>query len=412
MFDAEREALSFVTDEAALRRLRDEGITDRWFSTDVYRATWHYAVEVLGRDGQAPTPDMLEKAVPGFEPVEEQAGTLTWTIEQLRETYDRQTASRFTTDIAPYLRAGGSGLVEHVEAWVSERRREALPRIERVHGADDFQEWYFEQVASGVPAWSLGWERLDEGTGGGSRAGELVFTAGRAKSMKSWLLTGAYLAQIEAGQSPIFVTQELNVRETCLRLVALSSGVSYRDMYRRQLSTQDSLLVAESIKENDAALRRIYRVQHPTVAEILAVADQHEADSIIIDQLSFLRPSDGDREYRSDWERMASIVESLKLLAVTPGRERPVHVACQLNRENELARTVAIDQFCDTVFAIERTDEMKEQHRARVFTHLARSSGDDEWWFDYEFEKRTKLTCGLQGALPIDAPEAQAAMAK
>jgi replicative DNA helicase len=195
--------------------------------------------------------------------------------------------------------------------------------------------------------------------------------------------------------------------ETVWRFGCLASGVSFRDLRQGQLSTAETRAFKEATIEE--GYHGIIRVEgRPTVAEIEAWADQRDADSVLVDQLSHLE-SRGN--YRSDWEKMSEIVYDLADMAKRTGFERPVYVACQLNREAEgkdpkqvlssmLARTGAIEQACDTCFGIVRTQEMEEQRRAQLVTVVGRSVGKDEWDFVYDFEKKTQIGIGLRGTLP------------
>lgn len=218
----------------------------------------------------------------------------------------------------------------------------------------------------------------------GIHPGELAILVAPAKVGKSFMLDYVALKAWEAGGNPVLFTLENSIEMTVNRIISMATGIELNALQQGQLDDDDMEKV-EEFRERFADSDRPLHIIHedrPTIASIVSRARILEADSIIIDQLSWMG-QEGDSRMPAHM-RWAMTVRGLAQLI--KGRDPiPCLMAHQINRDGikasersgalsltSSADTSEIERAADWLFGLFRTKDDESNLTARFQTIAAR----------------------------------------
>jgi hypothetical protein len=143
------------------------------------------------------------------------------------------------------------------------------------------------------------------------------------------------------------------------------------------------------------------------VADFVALADKYKSGSMIVDQISWIEARKPNTEYYRDDLRLTDIAMELKAAAQRPGREIPVYVMHQLNRnqkrdqaidESNFAGADGILQTADHGFGIRQTKEQREKKVITFEIAKSRNAPTGEiFTCDFEFREKTNMANAVKG---------------
>jgi hypothetical protein len=186
--------------------------------------------------------------------------------------------------------------------------------------------------------------------------------------------------------------------------MALWSGISYNAIDKGYLNPQEMNLLQEALLEWES-IGPFNIVQPPAgqrqVADLITLADKYKSGSMIVDQMNWVEAAKADRDYFRDDLRIGDIAKELKLAAQRPGREMPVYVMHQFNRQQKDDKEMdaanygdsdKIGQIADHLFGIQQGKELRESNQIRfeiIRSRSARQGGS--FTVDFEFYEKTNM---------------------
>lgn len=392
-----------------------EGVDDRLLPDYTARSIWHWARDYRERSGEVPTLAAMEEEFPKYEFVIPRAEPH-FILDKLKERWVRKNAQEISKEMATTMvDKSPDEMYEYMRAKVLEK--ENIVSSKRVgSNFESFDEmWlqYNQAVEAGMRrGFTFGFDPIDELTGG-MQKGWLVILMARMKRFKSWFLLQAYLEQVARGHNPILFTLELSEREMEERIWAMVSGVSYNDIVKGQLEWEQKRQIEDAMAEfREKTDDRGWKIHMPsgqrTVSHLFEEADRRGADSMIIDQLSFIKPR---HHYPQHWEKYVEISYDLKEMASgRPGREMPVYVAHQMNRGQDekddlamenIAGSDEIGRVADAVYGLRRNIEMIENNLVQMQVMATRHHDWGQFYVEVEFLNKTHFEMHDRGEFPI-----------
>jgi archaellum biogenesis ATPase FlaH len=248
----------------------------------------------------------------------------------------------------------------------------------------------------------------------GIHPGELAIVAAGPKVGKSWLCALTALREWEAGSSVVLYTLENSVDMTLDRMACLAQNVEYRNWQHGNLVEGEYERVrewVESVKDRDTPLRVIQpEPGQRSVEQLVQQAQLMDADSLIIDQLTFLEPPD---ERAPRHIQIREITHRLHTMISTGRKKMPCLMAHQINREGvkaaakvgylemyHLAEGSEVERTADWVFGIHRTHEEVLTLKAKFQVLGARRERQDHGW-----HLRWSIDTGFVGVLGPWSPD-------
>lgn len=415
-----------LTNEGAFIYYLEEGFNPDLLEREEAKAIWHFFrnYHERGKRNRLPDIDVLEEEFPKWK-FQETNKEAHWILDKLKERWEFRKAQRVITTLAstppdevfPYMKTA---------LWERERVIETDRNVSGQEDIPSMWERYLAQWDSDERfGYTTGFQAIDKEMGG-IRKGQLAILGGRLKSGKTWFGLKAFNEQIKQQANPLLITLELSVEEIQDRLFALWSGVSFNKIDKGKdagMTPQEMNALHEAtIKQESIGPFKI--VQPPIgqrkVSDFVALADKYKSGSLIIDQLSWIEARKSNNEYYRDDLRMTDIAMELKSAAQRPGREMPVYVMHQLNRQQRKDETISDANFADADgilrtadhgFGIRQTDE---QYEAKVITFEVVASRNSRqggvFTCDFEFYDKTNMENAVPGDTVGDMSVDDAAM--
>ena len=399
--DIEKAIIGALATPEDIKTALEEGINPELFADPLHSGVVEFIIGYYKGSLKAPGPAVLEEQFGQPIEVEQSEDSLDWLIYRLKGRYK----SNRLQDI---LRDGAEGAFENPDETVDQLYRDLWEvrqnvsshknRVNLAENITDRREAYHQRLAVSSQAAPIGFDEVDRFTGG-IRPGELVTVAGYAKQGKSWTLVNAAVEARRQGYTPYVASLELDVQTFSERIDSVFSGIGYGKISRGALvpSELDRLHAAQ---EELADLGPFY-VENPVPSErsaddLVARARQLGCDYVIIDQLSWIKPS---RNHRDRRDAYLEVLETLKLSAgsVQEG-PLPVMLAVQFNREagpkgrgsmNQMANAADIEQIADMMFGLYRTEEMRADDALVLDMLGTRRTDLRSWLLHWELDDRT-----------------------
>jgi len=336
-------------------------------------------LEYEGEYGAPPPPEILADEV-GVEDFPEAVGEPEYwrdllLAEQLRE--DGGVALVKASEIGEHNPFAAMTFIKEESARLLAKAITNAPS--GTYGVDGSVDYYLNRHNATKTGLTFGFNQVDEVLGG-LRRQELVTLVARTKRYKSWLLQKSFVGSWRNGRQVAFATLELPEDEFKLRVNCMIGGVSWRRAGAGALVEDEMARLSEVegwLRDPEENPVRPYIFSLPkaqcTAAQLAAVAVEHGAEALYIDQYSFMLPEDPALRGAADWEKFTGVAQDLK--DVAKEHNLAVVVAAQLNRPGEMARKFSeisaahiarsdyLGQVSDLVMGSFATYHMKEESR-------------------------------------------------
>lgn len=407
---------SSLIDVERLEYLAREGIAPEVIPNAAMREVVSWAIDYFFESGckQAPSlealqlewGEVLEAEEILLEDAQDEYETIEWALAWLRSNYvhvqwqqwikqaSADMASSYTSDRLDVFAAHAAELGALLTK-VRSRKSEA----HGMEGIADSIRRYYERMEAQTSAHGLmlGLAHLDQHTFG-IHPGELAIMAAGPKTGKSWLLALAALTEWIRGRRTVLFTLENSVEMTTDRIVCLHACVSYRRYQRGELDASERARV-ESSRDVLTALTGGMSIVMPeprqrTVEAMVREARMRSADSIIIDQLTFVEAVDTRHKPRN--EVLRDIMHDLKA-EISTGRDKlSCLMAHQINREGVksadktghlemwmMADSSEVERTADWAFGLYRRPDDVIAEIARLQVLASRREELNAWMLAY-----------------------------
>ena len=401
--DIEKAVIGALQSPEDIKTALEGGLNPELFSDPFHAGVVEFTIGYYKGSLKAPTPAVLEEQFGQPVEAESSSESLVWLIDRLKTHHK-------SGELQDILREGAAGAFEDPDATVGELYRRLWElrqnvsshrnRVDLSENITDRREAYHQRLAVRGQAAPIGFEEVDSFTGG-IRPGEIVTVAGYAKQGKSWTLVNAAVEAKKQGYTPYVASLELDVDTFSERIDAVFSGIGYGKMSRGALLPNDLDRLHEA-QEELADLGPFY-VENPvpeerTADHLVSRARQLGCDYIIVDQLSWIRPT---RNHQNRRDAYLEVLETLKLSAgSTMEGPLPVLLAVQFNREagpkgrgsmENMANAADIEQITDAMYGLYRTDEMRADDAIVLDMLGSRRTDLRSWLLHWELDRATDL---------------------
>lgn len=190
----------------------------------------------------------------------------------------------------------------------------------------------------------------------------------------SWSAGLACYREWRRGRKVAFITLENNVEVTYDRLACMATGIPYEDFQAGRVADEQLKMIFMLLDEMEVSDVRPMIIQldpsQRTASGVIRKALLEDADSLIVDQLSFLRTEKGSKTTGRNFQ-VAEIMHTLKEMVDGSIRKIPLMLLVQINREGakaarkegrfrmeHLAESAAVEQYADFIWAIYQSNAM------------------------------------------------------
>lgn len=414
---AERVVLQNLIDSDALRYISDEGLPDSVVPTEEFRPVVAWALDYYYRSGcqQAPsveaihaefTPDLFADRDVDINDAPED--TVEWAVETLKGNWTLKQSQDFVkwlaTEINDVQTAERLDVLHEATNILSNITIEVSRRSQQVdvrEAVTDRIRAYEERKEAGHTTQGMlfGFQEVDDHSGG-IHPGELAVLGAGPKTGKSFFHIVTALAEWKRGRSVVLFTLENSVEMTIDRLACLENNISptrwlqglCHETEERNIRAFRDLMV-----ESDTPM---WIIQPPmgrrSVAHMVREAVIRDADSLLIDQLTFVEPRD---ERLARYLQVREVMHDLKSLISTSRKRLPCLLTHQVNREGvkesrkvgylrmeHLAEGSEVERTADFVFGLHQSDDEQALNMSKLQMLAARRTGLRHWNMNWNIE--------------------------
>ena len=246
---------------------------------------------------------------------------------------------------------------------------------------------------------STGWQTVDSKLFGGFNKGELNIFAGGSGAGKSIFLQNLALNWSLMGLNVIYVSLELSENLTAMRMDAMNTGYSTRDLFK---NLDDVDLRIKMQKKKAGAIQIVQLISGCTINDIRAYLKEYTVqtgirpEAIIVDYLDLMMPAQKKVPPSDLFIKDKFVSEELRNLAVE--LDILFATASQLNRgavdeiefdHSHIAGGLSKIQTADNVIGIFSSRAMRERGRIQIQFMKTRSSSGVGQKVDLEFDGDT-----------------------
>lgn len=224
----------------------------------------------------------------------------------------------------------------------------------------------------------------------GVHPGEIATVAGGPGTGKSWFAGYTALNEFSCNRKSVLITLENDVFMTFDRLLCMAAGVDYERWQRGDINDLQMQLV-EAFRETMSGSNAQPVVlqlgpEDSTPTALVRRAAMEGADSLIIDQISFVRPDRTSKSVKRH-EQLADIMRSFAEL-INHEYSIPLVLMTQINRDGVaaarktgryhkefLAEGSWLEQSASIVLALFQSDLMRSMERAQIQQLKSRRTG-------------------------------------
>ena len=339
-----------------------------------------HSTDVEGQPGRS-MGELLEEYDISLDDTPEES--VEWVIEELKARHLTRKAGQWTKALSEDITSAPShdrpGIFqEHVAGLVAvslslQPKRSSMDLVE---DAEEILNAYEIRKREGTTfkGMRFGLPEVDAHTGG-IHDGELCIVGAPPKGSKSYFIARTALEEFRAGRSVVLNTLENSIAMTRDRIACLATGIDPQ-RFEAGLSTPEEeravtewvrevLLVAENklwILSPDEGQRR---VEHMVMA-----AQIRNADSLLIDQLTFVEPSDPKMPR---YLQIRDITHTLKTMISTGHHQMPCLMTHQMSRDgiksarkvgyfhmDDMAEGSEVERTADWALAMWQSDDGRE----------------------------------------------------
>lgn len=408
-----------LTDVDALEKISSNGIEPEVIPTSAMRPVVEWAIDQFFNSGmrQAPSREALietwgetiDDARVELLPEDEEIDTIEWALSELASQYVHWRFQDYVREASTQMATAQSvertKILDAVTNELFEISSSVQPRRSRTDiatGAAKVLDIYRSEAAAGHMARGMmfGLDLVDQHTYG-IHPGELAILAGGPKTGKSYFVDKVALSEYEAGRKVMLVTLENSVEMTVQRLVSLGCGINGRDWQRGNCTPEEVARAEQWAQDfqNPTHGGRIEvvmpEVGRRTAQAIVREAQMMGADSLIIDQLTFLEHPNPGRKARH--EVVGEIMHTLKTAISTGPFPMPCLLAHQINRAGveqarksgyllmeHLAEAAETERTVDWAFGLYQSREHRRIGAALLQVLAARREDNNAWEMSWE----------------------------
>ena len=343
---------SSLTDVDALEQIVRIGLPEECVPTQSMRKVVTWAIDYFDRSGMTKAPsrealmetwrDTIEDAEVTIEETDVQLDDVDWAIGVLKARRADYLFQTWTKEAVSAMASASS--TDKLEEMGREIGRlntmylELRNKTQEVEGIEGFQRSFAlyrrrAETAQQHQGMAFGIPEIDQYTYG-IHGGELAILAAGPKTGKSVTLGYVLLKEWKRRRHTTYYTLENSVEMTYDRLVCIHLGIDH-DRYRRGECGDDEVARVQTfLAEFGEEMKEYIRVVQPqrgerTVQWITRHARSVGTESLLIDQLTFMEPS--DRRFRGP-ELIKDVMHDLKD-AIGGTLPVPCLLAHQINRE-------------------------------------------------------------------------------
>ena len=409
-----------LTDVDALERIATRGLDPEIIPTIAMRDVVAWAIDQYFASGMRQAPsrqalrdtwgEVIDDARVELLPEDEEVDTIDWALDELTsafvhwrfQNFAREATTAMATapsvDRVKMLSAVTNELFQISSSVQPQRSRETLAT-----GARKSLDIYHTDAITGhfSRGMMFGLDLIDQHTYG-IHPGELAMLAAGPKTGKSFFLAHVALEEFKRGRKVVLVTLENSVQMTLQRFVSLACGINGRDWQRGTCSPAEVSRVEEWVErlqnplDTDGSIEIIMpEVGKRTVQAIVRYAQMQQADSLIIDQLTFLEHPKPGRKARH--EIVGEIMHELKGAISTGPWPMACLLAHQINRPgveaarkngyllmDHLAESAETERTVDWAFGLYQSREHRRIGSAVLQILAARREDDNAWEMTWE----------------------------
>ena len=405
--DLEKSLLSKLTNNDELKVCWDFGLRESVFEDPLNRSVFQFVLDYWLENTMLlpPTVEIVLHEFPGFYFVDSQESTR-WLIEKLKSRLLTNMAQDMMRNAASIAGEDPVKAIRNLmnESWeASEMTSPRNTRVDLSKTIEQRRARYIQKIESetrlGVP---IGLHEVDEHTGG-IQPGELAVVSALPKVGKSFTLINAAVEQRKAGLTPVVFTLEQSIPEFEDRMDAFITGIGYGKITEGRIPIDD-LKKMKQRQEEFAELGPLY-IERPdrgerTVQHLIVRARQLGADSVIIDQLSFMESRRDHEMTRSKYSEM--IFDLKEEISRETAGAIPCLLAVQLNRKaasnggrgqlDNIAESSDIERTVDIAFGLHRTPELRNNKSMILDIMGSRRSDIKSWLLAWHLGDRTEIS--------------------
>ena len=319
---------------------------------------------------------------------EHETDTVQWAIQDLRAHYLYGEVAEFNKTFVDELYNADApdrvGVAQKHTAILAELTRRAVSRrneMSGLEGVDDSIFRFKERQASGALTMGLtfGLKELDEHMFG-VHPGEICTIAAGPGVGKSWMAGYITRTEFMMGRRCLLVTLENDVEMTYDRLVCMAAGVSY-ELWQRADVEGGQMMMVEAFREQmvnseHQPIITQMTANDATPSGLIRRAQLENADSLIVDQMSHVRPEPSSRAIKRH-EQLAEIMQLFNTM-LRDEYKIPLVLLNQINREGvknarktgryfkeDMADGGAIEQGSSFLWAVFQSELMRSEQRAQ-----------------------------------------------
>lgn len=404
---AEAILVGHLCDDDSLRHLAVEGVPLEVITDESLREVVDWALRYYRTSNMtAPSVGLLrEQWGTVLEDAEvdidsEPEDSVEWAVEELMSSWVYRTVAQWQKDFAVSMaEAPPHERAERLASGASELLRLSM-RTDSTRVRSDLRTALEGRIAAykqraevdGLDGMSFGLPEMDEYTHG-IRPGELAIVAAGPKTGKSFWACLVALAEWRRGRTAVLFTLENSPDMTVDRIACLHAGVNPRLWDVGACDEEQYQKVVDAQKELASSSTPLWVVQpdlgRRTFEAMVTEARILEADSLLIDQLTFVEMPD---PRKSRTERIGDALHRLKGMVSTGSKPLPVMLIHQINREGvkladktgwlemyHMAESAEIERTADWVFGMYASSDDRTAMRLRWQTLASRRSSPKNW---------------------------------
>lgn len=349
---AERALIGLLTDDDSLQVLLREGLMLDILPTEDLRPVVKWAQDYYASSSQAPSiTALLDRwgevlADNEIDPEVVVDESVEWAIDQLKASYVRTTAQRFSRNLVSDMKAAapedrikvlaeasaelGAVVADLTPATTRVDMRSRGDRILNRYHQRAAREDRFEGLGFGLPEIDAHY--------GGIRPGEVCTVLAPAKHGKSFFLDNMAYRHWEAGNPTALFTLENSIEMTELRIASLATHIPLLGLDRGELDERDLDTLTEWINDvlhkSDAPLFILQppegqRTPQALVQQTIAL----ECEAMLVDQLSFVEAVHPNKRDQPKAYEVADKMRMFRTGISTARRPISMALAHQIRRE-------------------------------------------------------------------------------
>lgn len=384
----EKTLMMLLTDTDSVEFIVRDGLNVAVIPTIDLRPVVEWTMAYYRGTGTAPTPDILNEhyadllADNSIDPAGDVDETIEWAVQDLKGSFVRNQAGIFAREMLSEITEAQNDervdVISRASTTLSALAmsvQSASTQVDMRESGDRILADYevAVQTQGQVLGMAFGIPEVDAYTRG-IQEGELAIAAGGPKTGKSFFLDWVAYQEWLRGRVPALFTLENSIKMTEMRIacmathidsMALMDGTLDEEDYKTLVAwVNDVLKVSDTpmlIFTPDDALR--------TPQALVQIARAYDADSMVIDQLSFLDNAKANKakERRHD---IYDITKDLRVMISTGRKPLPALLAHQINREGikkaeqsgrlamyHMAESADVERICDWAFGFYASDD-------------------------------------------------------